>query len=337
MCQAHNALQVALTSPPAAPRDNRTLATLRSKHPVEEPATIVTGKARAEERAGTPAVGEQELQPNLITELLDAQDQIPEIENLFEEATVKGVITKANPQSVAGPSGLRYNHLPFALCDELVEDLTAFTTLVFSSRVSPQIFWTLHTSANLPALGQNVRPVGCGDVLPRVVRAVFYRRYGRKLTDNFQPWGQYGVAVSGGVEIMALTATLDFEEGCTIFSYDGANAFNSIYRHRFLPALAEIIFLVVPSASNLYAWESPILLFALDEGGLEVAESARRIQQGCNLGSLCYSAGSLRIQKEFRANPPMSEARAVSFIDDITAILPLELSLDIIVVRKITE
>ena len=62
------------------------------------------------------------------------------------------------------------------------------------------------------------------------------RRYGRKLADYFQPWGQYGVAVSGGVEIMALTARLSFEEGCTILSYDGANAFNSIYRHRFLRA-----------------------------------------------------------------------------------------------------
>jgi hypothetical protein len=33
------------------------------------------------------------------------------MENLFEEATVKAFIKKANPQSVAGPSGLRYSHL----------------------------------------------------------------------------------------------------------------------------------------------------------------------------------------------------------------------------------
>ena len=51
--------------------------------------------------------------------------------NLFEEATVKAVIKKANPQSAAGPSGLRYSHLQAALCDELVEDLAAFATLVF--------------------------------------------------------------------------------------------------------------------------------------------------------------------------------------------------------------
>ena len=103
---------------------------------------------------------------------------------------------------------------------------------------------------------------------------------------------------------MALTATLGFEEGCTILSYEGANAFNSIYRHRFLPALAEIVPSVVPYASNLYAREPPPkLLFALDGGGLEVVESARGVHQGCSLGPVCYSAGSLNFLKEFRANP----------------------------------
>ena len=48
----------------------------------------------------------------------------------------------------------------------------------------------------------------------------------------------------------ALTATLSFEEGYTILSYDGANTFNSIYRHRFLPALAAVVPSVVPCASK---------------------------------------------------------------------------------------
>ena len=96
---------------------------------------------------------------------------------------------------------------------------------------------------------------------------------------------------------MVLTATLSFEKGCTILSCDGANAFNSIYHHRFLPALAEIVPSVVPYASNLYAREPPKLLFALDSGGSGVVESARGVQQGCNLSSLCYNAGSLKILK----------------------------------------
>ena len=129
------------------------------------------------------------------------------MEDLFDEARVKAVIKKANPQSAAGPSGLRHSHLQAALCDELIEDLVMFATLVFSSRTLPQIFWTLHTSANFSALGQKARPVACGDVLRMIIGAIFCRRFGKKLADYFQPWGQYGVAVPGGVELMALMAT----------------------------------------------------------------------------------------------------------------------------------
>ena len=179
----------ALISPSVAPRDSRTLATLRSKHPTEDPAAIATSNAQAEQRAEVTAVGKQEQQPNVISELLGAQGQIPEMENLFEEATVEAAIMKANPQSAAGPSELRYSHLQTALCDELVEDLAAFATLVFSSRVVPQVFWTLYTSPNLSVLGKIARPVACGDVLRRVIGAVFCQRYGRKLADYFQPWG----------------------------------------------------------------------------------------------------------------------------------------------------
>ena len=52
---------------------------------------------------------------------------------------------------------------------------------------------------------------------------------------------------------MVLTETLDFEEECTILSYDGANVFNTLYHHSFLPELAEIIPSIVPYAPNLYA------------------------------------------------------------------------------------
>ena len=77
------------------------------------------------------------------------------------------------------------------LCDQLVEDLAASATFVDSSRVLPHVFWTLHTSANLSALGQTARLVACGDVLQRVIGAVFCRRYDRKLADYFRPWSQY--------------------------------------------------------------------------------------------------------------------------------------------------
>ena len=136
---------------------------------------------------------------------------------------------------------------------------------------------------------------------------------------------------------MVLTVTLDFEEDCTIFSHNKANAFNSTYCHRLLPALAEIVPLAVPYASNLYAREPPKLVFVLNGGGSEVVESARRVQQRCNLGPLCYNGGCLKILKHFRSNISVPEARAVSFIDDITFILPRELPLDIVATWNVTE
>ena len=74
------------------------------------------------------------------TEPLDTQGQIPEKENLFEAATVEAVIKKANPRSAAGSSGLRYSHLQVTLYDELVDVLAEFATLVFSSRILPEVF-----------------------------------------------------------------------------------------------------------------------------------------------------------------------------------------------------
>ena len=68
-----------------------------------------------------------------------------------------------------------------------------------------------------------------------------------------------------------------------------------------------------------------------------MVESAQGVQQGCNLGPLCYSTGSLKILKEFKANPRVPGARVVSFIDDITVILPPELSLDMESIGKVTE
>lgn len=75
---------------------------------------------------------------------------------------------------------------------------------------------------------------------------------------------------------MALTAKLDFEEDGTILSYDGINAFNSIFRDRYLPALENKAPSVVPYAANLYAREPQKLLFVLDGGGIDVVEYVTR-------------------------------------------------------------
>ena len=97
----------ALTSPAAAPRDTNTVETLLRKHPSEDPAVIANGKAQAEQRAGTTTVDE-EVQPDGTNEPLGhVQGHIQEVEHLFDEAMLKAIIKKANPQNAADPSILR--------------------------------------------------------------------------------------------------------------------------------------------------------------------------------------------------------------------------------------
>ena len=131
------------------------LRTLRNKHPTENPPVTATSKTWVEQRAEITALGEQEQQVNMTAGSLIAQGQIPEMENLF------------------------------ALCYELVEDLAALAALVFSNHDLPQVFWTLHTSANISAFGQKARPVACSDTLRRVIGAILYHLYSRKLADYF--------------------------------------------------------------------------------------------------------------------------------------------------------
>lgn len=73
-----------LMSPPAAPRDDITLATLRSKQPTEDSWAITNNRAQAEQRAEIIAV-DGKAQPDETSEPLDyVQKHIPEVEHLLK-------------------------------------------------------------------------------------------------------------------------------------------------------------------------------------------------------------------------------------------------------------
>lgn len=62
---------------------------------------------------------------------------------------------------------------------------------------------------------------------------------------------------------MMLVATINFQESNTMLSFDSANSFNSISRHRMLPALAETIPVATGHAINVYPREDPKQMFAV--------------------------------------------------------------------------
>lgn len=90
---------------------------------------------------------------------------------------------------------------------------------------------------------------------------------------------------------MALTVKLAYDEGCTVLSFNGTNASdNSVYRHRSLPAVAEIISPVGRYTVNAYGKEPPKLLYPMGGGVTAVRRPAGGIQPGCHIRPLGYSA-----------------------------------------------
>ena len=296
-----------LTSTPAPPRSKETLAILRAKHPSEDATDIADAKAEATALLQNPDPG---------------WNPIPAADDTFAAESVIATIKRGNPQSAPGPSGLRYIHLQLSMSPALADTLSAFSQLVFEGTLLPESFWIFHTSSNLSALGDKARPVACGDLLRRVIGGTFCRQHGSALAERFQALGQYGVAAPGGVEAMALRATLGYQQGCAILTFDAKNAFNSIKRRAILPALAKLIPSVVPYVLNLYARGPPQLLFKTMTGDTEIVSSSTGVQQGCTLGPVSFSAGTLGMLREFRDNPPVADAQILSYIDDVVVILP---------------
>lgn len=129
---------------------------------------------------------------------------------------------------------------------------------------------------------------------------------------------------------MALAATPGIQKGYIILSFDGANAFSTIFRHQMPPALTEVIPVATHYATEAYARKPPKLTFTTDGRANEVMPSARGVQQDCNFRPQCYSKDSLRILRDFLTGPPVPGARVRASIDGITAILPPESARDIL-------
>ena len=161
----------------------------------------------------------------------------------------------------------------------------------------------------------------CGNVQRGVIGAVFCRRDGRKLADYFQPWGQYGAAMSGGEEIMALIARVGFEEswhhslvrwGQRLQQHIppqqvSSSAINSGNRTFSGPLHSKPVRAETP--------QTPVCIRRRRVGsGWVCAGSTARLQSAPAL----LQCRLTQILKEFRDNPMVHGEGASSLIDDIT-------------------
>lgn len=70
-------------------------------------------------------------------------------------------------------------------------------------------------------------------------------------------------------------------------------------------------------ATNVYTRKLPKLPLAMDGCATKVILYARGVQQGYNLGPLCYRAGYLKFIREIQTNPPVPGGPALAFMNDI--------------------
>ena len=327
----------ALTNDTLAPRSLETLAALRAKHPSsEDPGAIEAAIAAAlpsVEQAAAAAAGADAAAPATPTPRLpEVPRRLPEVRCLPE--SFLAVVSKADPLTAPGPDGLRYRHLQQALAPAipgsatLLSLLCRFALLCFERpETLPEAYRDLFKSARLHALtnGSTIRPIAVSGTLRRLVSSVFLYENRTELREPLEAVGQFGVAVSGGVELAAATANLLHQGGSWLIQLDGTNAFNSVSRVAALRGIAAH----APAAFRFLAWvyggAPGRLLYTMADGSSEIVLSRTGCQQGDPFGVLLYSLAIEPIMADFQTRFAPHGLSLSAIVDDITlACCPLQ-------------
>ena len=299
-----------------SPRDQTTLESLRGKHPAgdepleffaaQEAALQVVEAARAAARAG------------------DVASATTTERHAFTADMVREGIMTSDAGAAAGLSGLGILHLQQmlryagGLKVELLEGLAWLGTAAYAEHDAlPPAFWFFHTAARLSALGDQARPVACGDTLRRLFGRLFCRKHALRFSTLLTADGQLGVACPGGVERLATMARLVYESGGAVLAIDCRNAFNSLSRSAIMAGVAAHAPDVFAYTTRVYGvGSSPSLLFKMDGVAQPaVIESAQGVQQGDPLGPLLFSLALLPVMREFRSQFP--RLALPGYLDDL--------------------
>ena len=300
----------------ASPRTAVTLAALQLKHP--------PGPA-AEELAAVAEDGSHRATTNLAALAASSTSGVS-FHNMFTAVSVRSTIMHTEQGVSPGLSGLRASHLQMMIkhadtevTRRCLSHLAWLGKTVFTDPDSlPDAFWRFFRAARLSAVGPKARPIACGDTLRRLFCRMYTAVNASRLSALFDPVGQFGVAVPGGVDKVGPTAQLVHEAGGTLIAIDGRNAFNSVSRTEVLRQAAEHIPEAYALIRKVYGCSAqPDLLFGLDEQALaEVLLSAEGVQQGDPMGPLLFSLVLLPIMREFQQQFP--GLCMPGFLDDLT-------------------
>jgi hypothetical protein len=289
-----------------APRDQSTLDKLAAKHPAGDDADAL----RQAQTAGYVAA--QAAEPN------------PQHNEVFQSSKLRKSIMAADKGSVAGLSGLSYEHLQTCMRQadgdsrkRLLDHLGWLGKQLFDHpQTLPPAFRSTYTAARLSGIGVKVRPIACGDTLRRLFTGMWCRHHKPRIAAMLAPLGQYGCCVTGGTDIVSTTAQLLCDSGGLVLTVDGTNAFNSLSRAAILTAVAERLPGLYSYVVMLYGADSiPDLVFALaGQKQAAVIQSLQGIQQGDPLGPLLWAITLLAVAVSFKERFP--KLALPSYLDD---------------------
>ena len=259
----------------------------------------------------------------------------------FTSFAVRDYLRERAPRgSAPGLSGWTESLLlPLVEDAHLLLAITSFLEDIANGRIDRASRERLLSCRLIPAKKKDggVRPIAVSEVFLRAATALSLRLVPPGVLSHLLTPIQLGLGSAGGTEavIHRVQALLERHADHVLLSLDLANGFNSMFRHVMLERLYALpeLSLMWRVADLCYGVPSPLHLFGRD-GLVASFVSERGSRQGCVLGTLLFCLGLQPILEQ--ASRDLTELSVSAYIDDLTAVGPLEL-VDVFFQRLITS
>lgn len=193
--------------------------------------------------------------------------------------------------------------------------------IIINPDAFPPEFWTLWKQSSLIALGEKRRPVCIGMTWRRLIAAGVVREGKPKLEEAFREADQFGVAVAGGVEKVAMHAQLMYQTGHWVIQTDCSNAFNTAKITAIMAQAAKSPPDLVGFISRCYDEIPARAMYEMDSGERRKIECTTGVQQGDGMRPPLFCFVLIPIIQKLNRKYEHLGVSLKAYNDDITLLL----------------